>query len=423
MPSTSGGSRSTQIPEDSRLSVKDKGVTKHVTEKSSKVNKGKVLNIIPNVELTNRFTINGESLEDVDTDMDTEHASQNAQKKAKPPPLVVIGSNVSTVQNRLVQLIQSKKFELKLMRVGIRIQFTSNDDYKTAFDALKEDGFGFYSYHNADTRQIKIVLYGLHSMSMDTLKSELAICDVNPIDIKRLNIKKPTYDDQAVYLLYFKAKSIKLHELRQIRSIAYVSVRWDFYRPSKYNNIPQCRNCQMLGHSSVNCNMPSKCLVCSENHKTQDCEHRVPRSQLDSDTDRSYVKCANCGQPHTANYRGCQKRTAFLEARDAISSKRHPVRKPQRQPFNSHTANFPHLTTPAATSYHTRHPQQYQLPLTNTASSWADVVAEPYQESLLTSEQMIQFTMSLLTKLKNCKTREQQLMVAMQVAMEFVNQP
>ena len=373
----------------------------------------------------NKFVLNGITLEDMSTDMDTAPNSSitaTSTRKPRPPPLVVVNFSVSALQHMLNNIITSKKFELKLMRVGIKVQFTTNEDYKKAYNKLKEDGIHFYQYHNAETRQKKVVLYGLHKLELNDLKNELSTCNIYPDDIRQLNIKRPSYDHQAVYLLYFKANSVKLNDLRQVKSIANVIVRWDFYRPTKYNSVPQCRNCQMLGHSSVNCSMPPKCLVCGNGHKTENCEHRIPRAEMNPQIDRSYIKCANCGQQHTANYRGCAKRAAFIEAREAMNAKRHPIRKPTPKPFQMQDKHFPQLPS-ANTSLPYNRSTQHRQQTTTTSISWADMATSSSQDLLLSPDEMINFTMSLFSKLKSCKTKEQQLHVAMKAVMDFLYLP
>ena len=60
--------------------------------------------------------------------------------------------------------------------------------------------------------------------------------------------------------------------------------------------IPQCMRCQKYGHTKKYCRNSPKCVKCAEQHLTSECPRKVQ-----DDT----VKCANCGDQHPANYRGC----------------------------------------------------------------------------------------------------------------------
>lgn len=103
----------------------------------------------------------------------------------------------------------------------------------------------------------------------------------------------------------------------------------------------------MYGHSSVNCNLPAHCLVCAEQHKTDECQRKVARNVLDHqrelgiEPDRSFVKCSNCGGNHTANYKKCIARQAFIEIQSRFNRK---TRKQQKAaPPTNDERNFPSL--------------------------------------------------------------------------------
>ncbi|UYV79488.1 hypothetical protein LAZ67_17002858, partial [Cordylochernes scorpioides] len=66
--------------------------------------------------------------------------------------------------------------------------------------------------------------------------------------------------------------------------------------PWTTKRVTQCFNCQGFGHGQLNCFLKSKCVKCAEEHHSKDCPRKS--KQLPP-------KCANCGEAHTANYRGC----------------------------------------------------------------------------------------------------------------------
>ena len=55
----------------------------------------------------------------------------------------------------------------------------------------------------------------------------------------------------------------------------------------------RCFKCQAFGHTSLTCRKEVKCPVCAGKHEFAAC------------TDTSVHKCANCGEGHSAAYRGC----------------------------------------------------------------------------------------------------------------------
>jgi hypothetical protein len=59
----------------------------------------------------------------------------------------------------------------------------------------------------------------------------------------------------------------------------------------------RCYNCQMFGHTAANCRSRKKCSYCAENHNYQECSKKEEENKQ---------KCANCGQDHSAAYKGCE---------------------------------------------------------------------------------------------------------------------
>lgn len=96
----------------------------------------------------------------------------------------------------------------------------------------------------------------------------------------------------------------------------YVSIGLVEFQVQTY--IPQpmrCAKCQKYGHKAIRCNQATAtCPKCSQHHDAKDCQ--VVEQQA--------LKCANCGQAHSAAYKGCTKyqqvsKTLVLAAKTNIS--------------------------------------------------------------------------------------------------------
>jgi hypothetical protein len=75
----------------------------------------------------------------------------------------------------------------------------------------------------------------------------------------------------------------------------------------------RCTNCQRFGHKTKRCQACAPvCAKCSGSHKTPDC----------TVTEKQALKCPNCGEHHSAAYRGC-KRFQNVEKTLKIASKQH----------------------------------------------------------------------------------------------------
>ena len=66
--------------------------------------------------------------------------------------------------------------------------------------------------------------------------------------------------------------------------------------PRLSKGIPQCNNCQRLGHTKNFCTREAICVKCAGKHSTTVCTKKC----------NTAPKCALCQQEgHTANYKGC----------------------------------------------------------------------------------------------------------------------
>lgn len=368
-------------------------------------------NTVSSIPTQNRFDVlheqpagNGKQYNDESDESSMQTEDITRDKKIKTAPIVVVDSNATAVHNILNECIVSKKFELRMMKVGIRVNIPDVLDHSAALTTLKEKGIQFYMYHTAATRPVKVVLYGLHDMKCDDLKNLLMEVNIEPDEVKKLNLRKPNYKDQAVYLLYFKPGATKMKTLRDVKHIDHIIVRWEKYHPRTYDNIAQCRNCQKLGHSSVNCNLTSRCLLCSEAHMTDDCPKRIPRQQLKlnasaTTVDRSFVKCSNCGANHTANYQGCNARKEFIAAQQRLNVRR-GKHKPSRIPRNfDYEAEFPTLG------------RQQHLPnqQSNRIRSWAEI-AQQQQQNVASDVTPLQAVQGLIEDMRSMMTQMMKMM-------------
>ena len=96
--------------------------------------------------------------------------------------------------------------------------------------------------------------------------------------------------------------------------------------------IRRCYNCQQYGHIGTICSNPASCGYCAGGHETRGCPQRTePGDQV--------RKCANCGGPHAAWYKKCEKYEA--EAAKIMEScqrrQRHHQIPPYLQDFDMDT--------------------------------------------------------------------------------------
>lgn len=87
--------------------------------------------------------------------------------------------------------------------------------------------------------------------------------------------------------------------------------------------ISQCYRCQKFGHAQSRCTVKPKCVKCAGDHHYSEC----PKSK------DSPPKCANCGESHTASYRGCRSWPQLPKQTTKIQrvKSHHPTRKQPNQ--------------------------------------------------------------------------------------------
>jgi hypothetical protein len=135
-----------------------------------------------------------------------------------------------------------------------------------------------------------------------------------------------------------------------------------YVRPFR-DQLWQCYNCQRFGHSAKFCDSKPRCVVCSEEHKFQDCPVKNTKDKM---------KCANCKGNHTSSYSGCREvKTAkqvqeiknehnisYREALTRAKSQQTPQQmpnNPSRQTETNQASNIP-----IANPYLRTRPQQAQ---------------------------------------------------------------
>lgn len=197
-------------------------------------NKQSTQAIQSNVSTQNMYIVYDKPLDEYDTDMvgedtHTSSGSRIPQQSSKTQPIAVIGSSASEIQNLLITTVKSGKFEFRLMSNGIRINVNCPDEWKLVQENLIAANKEFFLYHTGATRPKKIALFGLHDMNVDELMHLLTALNVTPVEIKKINLKKQKYDQQAVYILYFHAGEGKLSELHKIKHIEHILVRWELF--------------------------------------------------------------------------------------------------------------------------------------------------------------------------------------------------
>lgn len=333
---------------------------------------------------------------------------QQPRKSKTPlfPPIVAEGVTIQKMQAAVKNLNPeiSQNVTLKSTTDGVKI-LTPDDKTFTAMKKFCTDNkIHGYSYTPKQDRTVKICMYGLWVMPINELSAELKTKGVEPIQIKQLTIKKPRFEGEAIYLLYFKkSQKIRITDLRNITGLFNVVTRFQYYK-NRDNEPSQCSNCQQLGHGTQNCLRPAVCIRCAENHLSKDCPHIVITDDSQK-IPQEKVKCALCNGNHTANFRQCEKRIQYKEKltqQNTPLNNRHPIQRQIR------------LNIPPTSARFTSSP----------SSSYANVVRSQHPQSsssLLSPEQCLEIFDLFTTELLKCRSIEEQIRTIARLSFQQVS--
>jgi DNA-directed RNA polymerase subunit RPC12/RpoP len=255
-------------------------------------------------------------------------------KKASPPPIIAFCKEHKKLQNNIKAVTGNQFTTLKIQGERTRIQTASIDDHEKVKELLKKDKTEMYTFTPKDQKPISLCV---KNISTDYSEDEIKEALEEQIEEEILKVKHIARNNWLV--------QVKSAEARQrIRGLRYAlgyKITVEGFRGQK---VLQCRNCQRFNHLAINCNMHYRCVKCGQNHGPNNCS--IPKKEDNNKEEviecpdggfktivGKPVKCANCSQQHTANYKGCVVRKKIMEAKAKMAP-------PKTQKRNNIPTNF-----------------------------------------------------------------------------------
>lgn len=281
-------------------------------------------------------------------------------KVEKPPPISVYKVKMSDIKPKIlaIEKMQSE-VNFKIMYDSIQVITQCIHDYTLVISYLNSSCIEYTTHPLKGDRNVKICLFGLPEMDTKDIVNELKRFNVVPFDIKVITPRTNYGGGARIYLLFFKRKDgIKISSLRNITGLMNIRVKWEYYVPRKHAPT-QCSRCQNFGHGALNCRKSFRCVSCGEDHDSKTCPNRKPvitsvpmdpppKPRVPNDQ----VKCANCGQNHTATFANCQIRINYQQR---VARARSKVKTKNPLPPTQYKEQFPLLQPPHDTSYMQQH--------------------------------------------------------------------
>ncbi|VVC27523.1 Pre-C2HC domain,Endonuclease/exonuclease/phosphatase,Zinc finger [Cinara cedri] len=279
--------------------------------------------------------------------------NDNTQKIYKPPPITIKGVKQFDKLKQLLTCEESvgneQQFKV-LSNDETRILTKNESQFRSKIKILEENKVEYHRYQLKSEKPFRVVLRGInHDSDMGIITNELydqghEVSKITNIQIKKKSDPKNknsewTYIRLPLFFVDLKPRENN-KDIYNIKLLCHQIIKIE--PPRKKQEVPQCKNCQALGHTQNYCHRSSVCVKCSEGHRTEDC----PKSK------KTKAKCANCGEDHTANWKGY---SAYKKAIERAHPKQvSAVLRIQQKPV---TTNVSYSQMASTSKVHTKTPQ------------------------------------------------------------------
>lgn len=251
---------------------------------------------------SNRFGIL--KTQNLSKESDKEKRDPNSEK---PTPFYIRGEqNTLNLRNWMLEL-DVKNYDLKIIRQGqeAKVQLDTIETYRKVQRFLTDKKIPYYTYQLKSARSIKAVMKGIDSrIDPEEILAELKKINFCPRNV--INIRNKKNENTSMFMIELEPPSKKLnghHPIFDLKRFMHMVITME---APKRNSAPkQCYNCQEYGHTKNMCKLQAICVICAQKHETKLCDK--------DKNDATVKKCNNCGENHTANWKGCLVYINFAE--------------------------------------------------------------------------------------------------------------
>lgn len=209
--------------------------------------------------------------------------------KEKIPPIVLHQKEKWTNVSQLFSNHNISFVKAKTSSEGIRITLNSSDGFRAAIKILNQIKAEYHTYQLPSEKLLHVVPRGVpEPIPESTIKEELELKGFHPETTVRLRRYKDKTPMPLVLITVPKTEKHIFH----LEEIAKVIITVESQHSKARVN--QCFRCQRFGHAQSRCTIKPRCVKCAGEHHYTECE-KIKESP---------PKCANCGENHTASYRG-----------------------------------------------------------------------------------------------------------------------
>ncbi|XP_055938241.1 uncharacterized protein LOC129968409 [Argiope bruennichi] len=211
------------------------------------------------------------------------------------PPIVFKKTN--SYQAIIKRLNETHNISCKAKPSGefLHLYCESTEDHRRIKNYFEEEKIEYYVISSRIEKPTKIVIKGLPiDTPCEKIKNELIKKGYRVVRVNQFKQFK-TKQHLPIFQVHLY-KSDNLQNIYNEDTLCYMISRIEKYIRK---TVGQCFKCQSFAHVSQNCRMQERCVIWAENHDSRNCPQKKAETVK--------KKCANCGGPHTASYRGCPK--------------------------------------------------------------------------------------------------------------------
>lgn len=337
------------------------------------------------------------------------------------PPKIFVASPKQVV---LQLLTTQSNFMLENVEGGTNILPCSMQHYTHLLQFVREKGAKGFTRPPKDQRMKRFVLYGLNSDDHNQIVPELAKYGVKAEKVQQIIVKRPRYHDHCNYIVYVKPETnITLTTIQQVRYICSTHVSWANYIING-DGLSKCSNCQRFNHSGDYCNLDPVCGVCAESHRTAVCPLLLAKRAAGKEfIDRRLLKCAHCGQQHTAGYTKCTEREKFIKNRDRFQTKSQKkftnAPLPSSNPWTNLTASSNTHNQPARAFIPAPQPPTMQF-TNNSFRQPIEPSADQVNHNKFSGQEIASIFHNIIDIIDQCQSRSEQMKLMINVITQYI---
>ncbi|GBO39810.1 hypothetical protein AVEN_226879-1 [Araneus ventricosus] len=223
------------------------------------------------------------------------HSIADDSKKSAPN---VFGYLKKTANHKLIlqRIIDFKKISCRTKPSGEFLQLfcKTEKDHRDLTEYLDTHKLEYFVIPSQAEKLTKVVIRGMYidttceEIHEELTKRNYRIQKVHQLKKFRTKAPMPLFQVQLL-------PSENLQNIYSETTLLYYIITVVKY---ERKTIGQCFHCQSFAHTASKCRMNVKCAICAESHDSRELAHK-------KNLENPKKKCANCGGPHTASYRGC----------------------------------------------------------------------------------------------------------------------